>query len=474
MANTGKTTTHPLSRRAQAIIELAVFGAIFIFMLGSIFQQGYSTMQYQQSQLQPMRMALLASYNATNNGDRNDPQTYKRNSVSLFVVEDRISPGAAKYGAVDRRPTIMVGSGTLSKGLFYPVEWVDLIPPIKNVIGVTDVYVNGQRFEMTSSAVYYLRLRRTATKVTLARIPAPDVDPCSPGTPLLNVDSQAQRLWWEWNGGTGNFYTQKAKGNTGYGANSAAQFNYNRNYDPVTGAPKLDDDIFANYPGEWGNALWKWVVADVTTGGLESDATSLSADVNGDLTEETVFPKEAKGLRACAAGPLAGAVYDFAVQDSGAGDMAGEGPDGYANLEDAPGLKMDSGIYTKMEDGTVLEMRNGSGYIPGTNKLAMSKNKKVQYDVISRTWQLNRRMVDPQNFVDRNWNLGLENWCGDPGALTPPGNSGCCMFADKVMTTCFDMGSRTLYIRSRIQDNRGRMWINNINIDKAKALVGMK
>ena len=150
MMNETISQSHPPSRRAQAIVELAIFGSIFIFIIGSIFQQGYASMIYQQSLLVPMRMALLKSYNATDVprliGQVPLPSTYKYNSVSLFILQDRLSPGDVKsYGISDRRPFIMQAGGTLSKGLLYPLDWRDVFNDMNNAIGVTDVTVNGQR-----------------------------------------------------------------------------------------------------------------------------------------------------------------------------------------------------------------------------------------------------------------------------------------------------------------------------------------
>ncbi|MBF0386475.1 MAG: hypothetical protein HQL20_01305 [Candidatus Omnitrophica bacterium] len=491
-----------LSRRAQAIIELAVFGSIFIFVVGSIFQQGYASMEYQQAQLQPMRMALLKSYMATKYISKDSgPEVFKRQSVSIHVVQDRLSPGLAKYGAVDRRPAIMSGSGSLTTGLMYPVEWIDVSDPKKNAIGVTELTVNGQTFELTGSAAYVLRLRKKpdGTVTTTWFYDAEKLPICEEGRPFVDNQKAFARLKREWPAGQAapTFFAIKANGNKGwFDAEATAadsdkalydwKYNYNRNdflTDDLWSRPNLRNERLEK-------ALWRWELAgDVNA--HDGENQNEQADVNGDLVEESVFSAAAKDTSKTKC--EGEAVFDLAIQDYSAGDMAGEGPERYDNARDVPGLKMDAQIFTELKDGTVMEIRNGQAFLPNTNKLAMSVNKKKQRDFISRTWQLNRQMIDPWNFVERNPG-SVEAYCqSEPSTeekplypqLTPPAEGGCCMntVADLIKTkrsvpnvllTCFDMNSRTLFIRSRLTDERGRMWIRNIDTERTEKLLGVK
>ncbi|MEI6437118.1 MAG: hypothetical protein WCO69_00035 [Candidatus Omnitrophota bacterium] len=520
----------PLSRKAQSIIELAVFGSIFIFLLGSIFQQGYATIQYQQSQLQPLRMALLKSYQATHYGSLAASSTYKRNSVSLFILQDQISPGAAKYGAIDRRPAIMSGTGSLSIGLMYTITWPDMEPnmdfsgkdPRNTSIPVYDVQINGQKFEFNLSSAYYLRLHRHSDgTVTRSRIKDSSTA-CEDGIHLPDDPEADKRLAYEWPADQvqPTYFLNLARGNNGWESNETLangsafdwQYNYNRNYTITGGAtvPVTSDDLWSmaeTRNTRMDQALWKWAnvtpvkgdipVKNLTQKALDDSVDYFYVDVNGDRQDELVFPTVENN--AVLYGNLAkdvclpDKVVDLLIQDPQGGDMGGEPVDGWSNPDDASGLKMESNIYTQVEDGTVMEIRRGRAFVPGTDKLVMSVNKKRTLDIISRVWQLNRRMTWPWSFMERNsvWKtyydnkergsveVACQNETDNPDGsiwpeLTPVGQGGCCMKEKNVLKTCFDMNSRTLFIRSRIRDNRGKMWISNNDVGELKSTLGLK
>jgi len=428
-----------LSRRAQAVIELAVFGSVFIFIIGSIFQQGYSSILYQQGMLEPMRQALYESYSKTSQASGSDTSAYKYNQVSYMIVEDRLSPDVAKYGSIERRPVIKTGAGSMSKGLFYSFDFDEE----SGLIPVTIVMINGKRFDLTSAAKYTASVCFDGTSVTMSR---GDSAPVS--------EKNRERLEREFKSqGAGHFLTVKVRGNSGwYSVGADWRWDYNRNGD-------FSDDLWnrADLIGRRSAlALWQWGTADpfpsfAALSGGEAPSP-VSADVNGDLTEESVYWAEADN-----------GCYTLGVIDPAAGDISSEDAGDFADPDDVPGLKMDAAIYTQMEDGTVLEIRNGGAFIPGTNDLSMSVSKKRQLDVISRVWQLNRKMYKAENFIARN--PAVEVACGNPSVLTAAGEGGCCM-QDNQLKTCFDMSSRTLYIRSRIRDQRGRMWINKVEPGK--------
>src|ERR1041385_3807457 len=94
--------------RAQAATELAVFGAILVFLIGSMVRSAVSSSYQQNQQLKAMRMALLRSYQGA------QAQGTGHKNASILYIEDRLSPDLGKYGASDRIPFIMQGSGTLS------------------------------------------------------------------------------------------------------------------------------------------------------------------------------------------------------------------------------------------------------------------------------------------------------------------------------------------------------------------------
>jgi hypothetical protein len=533
MMNDHAPTGQPMPRRAQAVVELAVFGMILIFVIGSIFQQGYATILYQQSLLQPMRMALLKSYTATDSGaSTNAPTTYKYNSTSIFLLQDQLSPGDIKnYGVSDRRPVIMQGGGTLSKGLLYPMDWADVCNHMNNAIAVMDVIVNGQRFQLSNGAAYEMTMTKADEKVSLVRRlreqgkPGDDCKGKEIAAEAVKIPAaRAERMAREW----GSFYTVLVNGNTGWGLPDADwQYDYNRN-----GAVP-SDDLWVKFPaGRSLDAVWKWDTKSwiKTKGEISPDMPFVSADVNGDGVEDSIYSVDfgatpvtknslsEAGLdadflwpRLRTAGYLddAGVVQSrfyavasaealdlpdvpedvknrvfvllgdvkpttelkLLVLDSQAGDGAVADIDGYAEGEDSTGLKADASIYTKLSDGTVLELRHGRAYVPGTDNLASSRAMKKQYDVISREWQLNLDMAFPGRFMDRQ-NAAhpgtIEVQCGsaedDPRSEAVRQTPSCCAeVSDNVLKTCFDLSHRRLFIRSRITDDRGRQWVNSLN-----------
>lgn len=106
-----------LQTRAQTVVELAVFGAILVFILGIMIRQSL-TFNYAQSQnFKAMRMAMAESFKTAETGHA------ARNSASLIFIEDRISAEIGKYGALTRTPAFASGSATFSKNLSMPIDY---------------------------------------------------------------------------------------------------------------------------------------------------------------------------------------------------------------------------------------------------------------------------------------------------------------------------------------------------------------
>ena len=123
---------------AQAAIELAVFGAILLFVLSVIVRQAFYANFGQNQALRVLRMAMTASYNTSFVGSP------ARNAASVIVLEDHLSPGLNKYGPELRTPFVASGSATHSRELFQPPTWgvVTELPRI-------DMFINGQHFQFT-------------------------------------------------------------------------------------------------------------------------------------------------------------------------------------------------------------------------------------------------------------------------------------------------------------------------------------
>jgi len=128
-------------QKAQTAIELAVFGAILIFVLGGIFSSTVNSANRQHSILKATRMAMQMSHKTTET-----KRIASRNYSTVMIVEDRLTTSSGKYGAIDRVPYMSQGAAVHSANLFMPVDFGD-----SEDIPVIDVFVNGKHFVFTLS-----------------------------------------------------------------------------------------------------------------------------------------------------------------------------------------------------------------------------------------------------------------------------------------------------------------------------------
>jgi len=135
-------------KKAQAAIELAIFGGILVFVLGLIVRQAVSSNLAHDYTLKAMRLALSMSLKT---GLGMDSQQLggggacaARTSASVFFIEDRLAPTADKYGPRSRMPFVATGGGSYTNTLFIPFDemYHDNIPRF-------DLIVNGQHFIFT-------------------------------------------------------------------------------------------------------------------------------------------------------------------------------------------------------------------------------------------------------------------------------------------------------------------------------------
>ncbi|MDE2214555.1 MAG: hypothetical protein KGJ61_05465, partial [Candidatus Omnitrophica bacterium] len=141
----------PAPAAGQAVTELAVFGAILIFILGTIIRTAVSNGYQQDISFKAMRMAMLASWNDSKANPGMSPQVTAHNSASVLFVEDRLVPGFGKYGALDRTPFMVSGSGTFSYNLLYPID-NNSPSDIDNSLPIMDVYIDGQHFPFSMAS----------------------------------------------------------------------------------------------------------------------------------------------------------------------------------------------------------------------------------------------------------------------------------------------------------------------------------
>jgi len=136
-------------QRAQTAIEIAVFGAILIFAIGSIVSSSVGRGNQQNAALKATRLAMLMSYDtsATNT-------IASRNTASILFVEDRLTAGTSKYGPIDRAPSLMSGSGSHSSNMFMSTDFGDA-----EDLPLFDLFVNGQHIAFTISGFKTIEVR---------------------------------------------------------------------------------------------------------------------------------------------------------------------------------------------------------------------------------------------------------------------------------------------------------------------------
>jgi hypothetical protein len=146
----------------QAATELAVFGAILIFVLGTIVNTAVGNSYAQNQNFKAMRMAMMASWEGSKLA------TTSHNSAAILFIEDRLSPDFNKYGALDRIPFVANGSGTFSFELMYPIDPSE----VESMLPIMDVYINGQHFPFTTASYLTSTITRTTPEYCSQTFPA--------------------------------------------------------------------------------------------------------------------------------------------------------------------------------------------------------------------------------------------------------------------------------------------------------------
>lgn len=149
-------------------MELAVFGAILIFVIGAIVRQALSAGTMQNQQLRAMRQAMSTSYRYSTGllGSGGADGDASHQTATILFVEDRLTADSAKYGAIDRTPSVVSASASYSRNLFLPVDANE-----HHNLPVFDIFINGRHFPFTVAAFKKVELARNCAKV----------DPCSDG-----------------------------------------------------------------------------------------------------------------------------------------------------------------------------------------------------------------------------------------------------------------------------------------------------
>jgi len=550
------------AQAGQAAIELAVFGAILIFILGTIVRTAIGNGYAQNDNMKAMRMAMLASWTDSKVSNVLGRGIIAHSNASFIYVEDRLSPDFNKYGDLDRNPFVAQGSGTFSPYLLYPLDPEE----VQQNVPIMDVYINGQHFPFTTASYLSKRIIRPACP---AGTPQALGGGLSPGQ---CAENQCLRSAREWAGGTvtaGDFSsvmtgipldantetTSNAYGvaifnalvaqgfvggatgvgpiTTGYvvtSAYSSIPSNFTiadpmNSNQPLTLTPTeisniqnvLQKDSFAyklfytmaangssdfsagasdtlpdppfdlqrnNDPTNFVPAgmrpyiAWQWKIVPATsTDSIKLDASNNqypTYDIDGRLKEVTVY-----GFQYNSDGTPTVTYEDPAGGDiDSSWDLNSCGP--------KPGLQNDSQIYTFTKNGTYLQIKEGKLYNIETDQYVRSANQRDTIDLIQRSVQLSN---NTGRFCDSSGRpTAIVEPCADESTCEATGQyndgkcssgNGTCVFnaveicvaessptdncftSANIAQTCYDTSDNMLFIRSRLEDRRGRFWMTD-------------
>ncbi|MCA9408364.1 MAG: hypothetical protein H6755_01525 [Candidatus Omnitrophica bacterium] len=438
---------------AQAATELAIFGAILIFIVGTIIRTSFSSGQQQNLAYKAMRMAMKTSYEYSMGikGLGGGDGSASRNSASILLVEDRLSPGSAKYGETDRTPYVLQSAAMHTRNLFLPVD-----PGETYNLPVFDLFVNDKHFPLMTQNFKVVPI--TEAVDFYQKIPNKagfEYDPnCAECFDLdLNgtVDgdeptSQAERdlFSWQWKKipiirlETTDFF-----GTVVVTHELADGFSLARG-DDVDVDGDLEEESFMEF-----------TKGSVT---IQTDLIDVQDPFSGEMVKEAVFRKIEN-------------IVSVLVIDGNEGDVDfGVSSTEIANGAVQPGFTRDISMYTRTKDGTYLLIQEGDLYSLD-KQYVRTTQKKDSVDVISRLFQLTNNTgrfctTDPtplrQLEVDGEPNP-VEVCCRSVVDSDTGLDSACCFQLANVDKTCLDTGPANprLFIRSRIEDRHGRKWVTD-------------
>lgn len=393
------------NRTGQTILELAIFGAVLIFIIGVIIRQsmGYSYLQNQN--LKAMRMAMKTSFEASEGRympgsiDHTKFADITRNRASVVLVEDRLTATSAKYATVDRSPQIATGAATHSLNLAYSIdteEAMDFIVP------TMDLYVNNKHIPLTIAKVIPFNVTGTIYKRT----------PNHPAFP-------------EWCSGppTGPPCEK----------NLSADERFDLDRDGVSDVPILEREHFS----------WQWYALDAARDVIvDPDVGNKNTfvDVDGDLKEELIISRNQ-------------------IMDYQSGDI--DTTLGTSDSGDTPGLTDDMQMYTFVQDGTYLLIEEGKLYGDSRQFVRMAQ-RNDHVDIIQRVIQLSN---DTGNFCKEGEPSpnGSGRWTSIKNPVEVCSDN--CFSKDNITRTCMDVARLLIFVRSRVWDKHGRKYITDRSQD---------
>jgi len=501
--------------RGQSSTELAVFGAVLLFVIGLIIKQMMSFSYLQNQNYKALRMAMRASYmqseglntqycldsgggGGSGSGDCIMGDS-ARNSASILIVEDRLTSGINKYGTIDRAPYMNVGQATHSRNLFMPIGNNE-----KWNLPLQDVYVNGKHFVFSTAAfktytignapgvpgssvlwqdncvkyerpplpTIYYPCRKFYTRTYNATITRENKDFC-----VDAVQPECQECLWD-----GAAYTPQ-------GCHPiSVDYRFDLDRDGVLSGDS-EGGFVPNDPALRDNFSWQWVavmgVARPSTVYVDSSTWSVSRatlllgdtlkegdmiDIDDDGKLERVMKINASDTTG-----IINATNSINYMDYQEGDVdyTLTTPE-YEYLEqnhlDPPGFTQDVQLfsYTNPETTLRIEQKLGSEipntHLPIDRRYLRTTQKKNRVDFIQRVMQIS-------NFPAEYCTAAMEPTSNPYGLSSNPierccANTACCFEEEGEVfpseLTCYDDSKKKIYVRSRIADRHGRRWVSDI------------
>jgi len=447
-------------KQAQAAIELAVFGAILIFILGTIVRSAVSNGYAQNQNFKAMRMAMLNSWNGSKaHPGKGAAQDISHNSASVLFVEDRLSPDFNKYGDLDRNPFIAQGSGTFSYNLNYPVDTAE----VGANLAVMDVYINGQHFPFTTASY-------TTKTITQPVCSSENGSLTQEQQCLLNQCLRNQR---EWSGNNKIFYTRVPNANAPV-SDGTLSFTFDPNASDSTVDPPFDllrnNDPATYVPSNLRPYMaWQWATATATSAssiGLNpSNNQYPTFDIDGRLKEVIIYviSLNSDGTPTVSYEDIDGGDIDAGWDSNSCGPKPGL-------------LQNDAQIYTFTQNaqngtngGTYLQIKEGKLYNPETDRYVRSQNKRDTIDLIQRMIQLSnntgRFCPSGQSETPFPCVANASSCPNDPNPVEVCiylGDSNNCFNSEtNIKSTCYDENDNIIFVRSRLEDRRGHFWMTD-------------
>jgi hypothetical protein len=436
----------------------------------------------QNQSLKAMRWALSQSLRGVRNENKS------RDSANLLVIEDRLSPDPGKFGSLERTPMIQSGSGTFSNTIFMPLDYNE-----DWNISVMDVFVNGEHFAFTGGRFVTYDIQPNPYNANQIRVwdLTNHIQTCFPKVEKGNWNSACSRTDSDGNVSapvpcpifftsvpinSGKYCKERAKCDES-AISFEQRYDLNLNF-------HYDDDPQGDVQE---SMLWQWQGIEGLVGNIHintDDGVYVSYDIDYDRKEEVIYrintppgPNEPPindtrvAQRITVLDAQKGDI-DLSIDDT---DKIGGGAqkcDGdtvvYPPQPMNVGLQKDVSIYTITKEGTYLQVRQGKAFNPENGNFVRNITKKDQVDVISRMFQLSNdtgRFCGPGGRYDTIGNVPFNR-----GGLFNPvevcvnskTGEGNCFMNTTVSQTCFDKGTKMIFIRSRIEEKRGRKWVTQL------------